>query len=272
MNEKWRLIIQAPYSGSWNMAIDESILFHVAQHSVLPTLRLYAWNPYTLSLGHAQPIYDVDMRSIKKFGYDLVRRPTGGRAILHADELTYSVTVADDNKIITGSVLESYRTISFALMRGLELVGVSSESKLKDEAENHLSKNAVCFEYPSDYEITWNGKKLIGSAQARKNNGLLQHGAIPIHGDITRIIDTLSSIKDNEKEEAKTRLLNRAVTVTGVLGKRITWGTMANALISSFSQTLDIQFIRSTLTTSEFSKAKDLVAEKYANDAWTKRL
>jgi len=272
MNEKWRLVTHAPYSGALNMAIDESILLHVADHSVLPTLRLYAWYPFTLSLGHAQSFLDVDMSSIKSLGYELVRRPTGGRAILHADELTYSVSVPDDNKLIMGSVLESYRTISSGLLKGLDLVGISSESKLKDESEKHLSKNAVCFEYPSDYEITSNGKKLIGSAQARKNNGLLQHGAIPLYGDITRIIDTLSNIEDHEREVAKERLRMRATTISIAAEKRITWRTMADALAVGFSETMGIQFIKSALTNSEIKKAKELVAEKYANDSWTKRV
>jgi len=267
----WRLIIDGPYSGAWNMAIDESILIHVAQDVAPSTLRLYSWNPYALSLGHAQSIHDVNMDNIQSLGYDLVRRPTGGRAILHADEITYSVAVSCDNKVITGNVLESYRTISLVLIKALELIGISSESKLKNEADLIHSKNAVCFEFPSDYEITWDGKKMIGSAQARKNNGLLQHGAIPLYGDITRIVDTLN-IEEERKKEAKQRLSMRATTISEAAGRSITWQAMADVLINSFSIVFGIQLVESQLTDSEISKAKELVSEKYANNTWTMRI
>src|SRR5690606_14878512 len=111
---KWRLIRTQPAAGAWNMAVDEAVLEAVGQGDVLPTLRLYAWNPPCLSLGFAQPVQDVDRAALARLGWELVRRPTGGRAILHTDELTYSVIAPLDEPRVAGSVLESYRRLSQA--------------------------------------------------------------------------------------------------------------------------------------------------------------
>src|SRR5512133_3127465 len=105
---QWRLIKTTPASGAWNMAVDEAILEAVGRRQALPTLRLYAWAPPCLSLGFAQPVRDVDQAALTRNGWELVRRPTGGRAILHTDELTYAVSAPPDEPRVAGSVLESY--------------------------------------------------------------------------------------------------------------------------------------------------------------------
>ena len=114
MLETWRLIKTPPASGSWNMAVDEAILQAVGNGLVMPTLRLYSWKPACLSLGYAQPIGDVDTRQLEQRNWDIVRRLTGGRAILHTDELTYAVVGPQDNPHLIGGVLESYRRLSKA--------------------------------------------------------------------------------------------------------------------------------------------------------------
>ena len=106
-SEQWRLLITSPASGAWNMAVDEALLEAVGSNQSLPCLRLYAWEPPCLSIGYAQPFADIDRSRLADFGWDWVRRPTGGRAILHADELTYSVIAPLDEPRVSGSVLES---------------------------------------------------------------------------------------------------------------------------------------------------------------------
>ena len=113
----WRLLRTAPAPGAWNMALDESILEHIHRGDSIPTLRLYAWNPACLSLGHAQPHADVDSARLRAHGWDVVRRLTGGRAILHTDELTYSVTAPAADPRVAGTVLESYRRRPPGLLR-----------------------------------------------------------------------------------------------------------------------------------------------------------
>ena len=208
--KNWRLLIHPPYNGAWNMAVDEAILESTASSSQLPTLRLYDWHPYALSLGHAQTVSDINLGALKEKRWELVRRPTGGKAILHADEITYSVCATITEELIYGSVLESYRKISKALLKSLENMSLKADSKPKNKETFELSKNPVCFQYPSDYEITYQGRKIIGSAQARKKEGLLQHGSIPLFGDITRITDVLS-FPDLEKEKISKRFLKGGV-------------------------------------------------------------
>ena len=186
----WRLLLTPAARGAWNMAVDEAILQNIGRGDSPATLRLYAWNPACLSLGHAQPFADVDPARLKERGWEVVRRATGGRAILHTDELTYSVTGSAEEPLLTGGVLESYNRIAQALLLAVRNLELNVE--MKEGRENdHALPNPVCFEVPSTYEITVNGKKLIGSAQARKKEGVLQHGSLPLTGDLTRICQAL---------------------------------------------------------------------------------
>ena len=271
-NNVWRLIMSSPSTGSWNMAIDSAILEAVMQNHVPPTLRLYSWYPPALSIGHAQPISEVNIDFLKANDWDIVRRPTGGRAILHIDELTYSVCAPLNGTHVRGGVIESYRQISQCLLRALELSGVEADAKPKADQDRSLSKDPVCFQYPSDYEITFKGKKIIGSAQARKTNGLLQHGAIPLFGDIARIISALTFDNEEVRNSAKTRLLSRATTLQFARNKIISWKELALAIVSAFEEILNIQFIRSSLSNNELSRAKMLQEEKYLNRSWTFRI
>ena len=254
------------------MAVDEAILESVSSKLQPPTLRLYDWAPYTLSLGHAQPVADVNIPALKENNWSLVRRPTGGRAILHADEMTYSVCAPTDEPTISGGVLESYQKISSALLRALEIIGLSADSKKKKESDSGLSHDPVCFQYPSDYEITFHEKKLIGSAQARKKNGVLQHGSIPLFGDISRIIEVLSFSDENKRQDAKERLLQRATTLKESLGKDISWFEFASAISEGFRQSLGIDFDKSSLSKMELARAMQIIREKFANDLWTLRI
>ncbi len=176
------------------MAVDEAILDGVRSGVSPATLRLYAWEPPCFSLGYAQSAADVDQAVLERAGWHLVRRPTGGRAILHTDELTYSVIGPPEDPRLAGSVLESYRCLSKALLHALHLLGIPAEAHEKniEKPSGSPEANPVCFEVPSNYEITVGGKKLVGSAQARRRNGVLQHGSLPLVGDLTRIVQALA--------------------------------------------------------------------------------
>jgi lipoyl(octanoyl) transferase len=268
----WRLIIHPPYPGAWNMAVDEAILESVSAKTELPTLRLYDWAPYSLSLGYAQPFSDVNFDDLKANNWSLVRRPTGGRAILHADEMTYSVCAPLDDPTIKGNVLESYQIISNALLKSLEIIGLKADSRSKDPKESYLSKNPVCFQFPSDYEITFKGKKLVGSAQARKKMGILQHGSIPLFGEITRIIDALNFPDDSSTQGARVSLQMRATTLEEALGRNLSWFDFADAIREGFEKQLSIEFMQRNLSKQELESASRIYLEKYSNDAWTLRI
>jgi lipoate-protein ligase A len=266
----WRLLITPPAHGAWNMALDESILEHIGRGASLPTLRLYAWDPACLSLGRAQPIADVDMIRLKERGWEVVRRATGGRAILHTDELTYSVIAPNDEPSVAGSVLESYNRLAQALLLAVKNLELRVEMK-EGKANGNSTSNPVCFEVPSAYEITVDGKKLIGSAQARKKEGVLQHGSLPLTGDLTRICQTLVFENESARVDASTRLLGRAATVESALGREISWETAAQAFVHAFEAQLGLSFEKGDLSESESKRTNELVKEKYDHPSWTMR-
>jgi lipoyl(octanoyl) transferase len=267
----WRLIRTAPAEGAWNMALDEAILESAGQKKVLPTLRLYAWEPPCLSLGFAQPTSDVDLPALEIRGWQLVRRPTGGRAILHADELTYSVTAPLDEPRVAGGILESYRRLAQGLLYALELLGLPARAD-KEYAvpEDTQAGGPVCFEVPSNYEITVAGKKLVGSAQARRKDGVLQHGSLPLYGDLTRITQALVYPDQIARGIAARRLLEHAAN-TELLGYNLSWESAAAAFQAAFQETLGLELSEEPLTPAELQRAEQLVNEKYAHRSWTFR-
>jgi lipoate-protein ligase A len=269
--DTWRLLITSPARGAWNMALDESILEHIGRGASVPTLRLYAWDPPCLSLGHAQPFADVDMRRLQARGWEVVRRLTGGRAILHTDELTYSVIAPNDEARVAGTVLESYNRLAQALLRAVKELDLPVEMK-QGRVDHQAMPNPVCFEVPSTYEITVDGKKLIGSAQARKREGVLQHGSLPLEGDLTRICQALVFENESTRETAAKRLLERATTVESALGRQVSWETAARAFIQAFELQLGLSFIKGELSESESKRTDELVKEKYAHPSWTERI
>ena len=270
MTTTWRLLTTPPAHGAWNMAVDEAMLEAVIQGASRPTLRLYAWKPPCLSLGHAQPFKDVDMARLQQRGWEVVRRMTGGRAILHTDELTYSVTGPENEPRLTGSILESYSRLAQALLVAVHDLGLPVEMK-EGKADASGQINPVCFEVPSTYEITVGGKKLIGSAQARRKEGVLQHGSLPLSGDLSRICQALTFPDEAAREDAIQRLLARATTVESVLGREVTWDTAAQAFVRAFETQLGLSFEEGNLSATELSRAEELVREKYAHPSWTER-
>lgn len=273
MNPPWRLILHPPAHGAWNMAVDEAILEACSGHGAPPTLRLYAWEPPCLSLGYAQPSSDVSTEALATRGWHLVRRPTGGRAILHTDELTYAVIAPAENPVVEGSVLESYQRIARALLTALNLLSLPARADQTYSLPPGTERNGpVCFEVPSNYEITVNGKKLIGSAQARRQGGVLQHGTLPLTGDLTRILQGLSFKDEESRQTARTRLLRHATTVEAALNRTVSWEEAARSITSAFETTLGISLIPGELTQQESDRALVLMQEKYAHPSWTFRV
>ncbi len=269
--DTWRLLITPPARGAWNMALDESILEHIGRGESSPTLRLYAWDPACLSLGYAQSFDDVDTVRLKQHGWDVVRRATGGRAILHTDEITYSVIAPNDEPRIRGTVLESYNRLAQALLLAVKELDLRVEMK-EGKAENGSTPNPVCFEVPSTYEITVDGKKLIGSAQARKREGVLQHGSLPLTGDLTRICQVLKFENQSARKDASQRLLTRAATVESSLGREVSWETAAQAFMHAFESQLGLRLQKGELSPSESERADELVKDKYDHPSWMERV
>ena len=266
----WRLVKTEPANGAWNMAVDEAILEAVAARLAPATLRLYAWEPACLSLGRAQPFSDVDTSLIQSAGVDLVRRITGGRAILHADELTYSITAPGTEPRVAGDIPASYLHLSTGLLKALQLLGVNATNN--HHATQRAGAGAVCFEVPSHYESTSGERKLIGSAQVRRRTVVLQHGTLPLTGDIARICELLPFAGPLERAAAAERVRSRACTLATTLRRETSWHTAAAAFAAGISSALNLVLEQQVLSEQETIRAHALVREKYATAAWNENL
>ncbi len=267
---EWRLIRHGLSDGASNMAIDEAILEAVADGACPPTIRFYGWDPACISLGYGQKWRVVDSEYLARAGWDLVRRPTGGRAILHVDELTYSICAPINEPRVRGSVLESYQQLSEALLSGLKIMGLSPAKSIPDP-ELSQDNGPACFDGPSNYEITVNGRKLVGSAQVRKHGVVLQHGTIPLYGDVTRIIRALRFEKSSRRETLATLLQRQAITLESALGYRVGFNQATNYMVQGMASTLNLDLIEEDLAETEVARAAKFRAEKYAHQIWTRR-
>jgi lipoate-protein ligase A len=267
----WRLIVSVPTYGAMNMAVDDAILDAVSEGKAPPTMRLYAWEPPCLSIGYAQPTADVDLERIELRGWDIVRRPTGGRAILHTDELTYAIAAHIETPHMKGGVLGSYRHLSKGLAAALDLLKLDFTIHPARQIPQEMLDDPVCFQVPSSYEITANGRKLIGSAQVRKRQGVLQHGSFPLSGDIARICEVLKFENEAARLEAAERVREQATTAVSVVDKSITWQDASQAFVDGFQNALGIRFEQGELNREECAKAADLVETRYGNPKWTVR-
>lgn len=265
----WRLLETGWQDGPANMALDEAIMEAVAVGEQPPTLRFYGWKPACLSLGRSQPWQAVDWEACKARGWGVVRRPTGGRAILHVDELTYSVSAPADEPRLHGGILPSYLRLSNALAAGLSRLGLVPQQAGAPEPD--AAKGPVCFDSPSNYEIIVGGRKLIGSAQARRRGMVLQHGTLPLYGDLRRIVQVLHYEEAGERTAAATALAATALTLEEALGRRVPYEEAATALAAGFASALNLQFERGSLSAAEIERAHTIRAEKYAHEAWTRR-
>jgi lipoate-protein ligase A len=248
------------------MATDEAIMLAVAAGKVPPTLRFYGWSPPCVSIGYAQSLgQEVDLDACRRYGYSWVRRPTGGRAVLHIDELTYSVIAPLDEPRVRGDILTSYRRLSRGLVTGLRLLGCGAE-QANPSPTRVPAASAACFDVPSPYEILASGRKLVGSAQARRRRVILQHGAIPLRGDVARIADVLV-VPEKTREALRDELRHKAIALDCALGRTVTFSECTQALCHGFAQALHLTLQRGELVPDE-QVAMELLSEKHRKREW----
>lgn len=268
---RWRLLIHEPARGALNMAVDEAIARAVAEGSAPPTLRFYAWAPPCVSLGRHQPLAVIDTARCRALGYDIVRRPTGGRAILHTDEFTYSAIASPDQPPMQGLVLDSYLRLSRGLVAGLARLGIAAEPA-PAETRAGSDASAACFEVPSAHELVAAGRKLLGSAQNRRAKVVLQHGSLPLYGDLTRLIECLALPDEAERAKLRRALADHAGTVEQILGRRVTFDEVASAMAAGFNEALGLELTSAALSPAELTLATTLAQEQYGAQAWTARV
>ena len=236
----WNYIDSGPNLGVYNMAVDEELLARAQAGADRPVLRLYAWQPPAVSLGRFQKSETaVNAEACKRLGFDIVRRITGGRAVLHDRELTYSIIARTDNPLFPGTVLGTYKVIAAGLLAGLRNLGIPAELVARGsrhaERVDKNARDAACFSSPSWYELLVHGRKIVGSAQRRVSGAFLQHGSILMDYDpqLEALVipggcagDVVTSIKRE-------------------LGRDVPLDVVKEAFVQGFREALGVEFVNS---------------------------
>lgn len=269
----WRLIQSGPADGPMNMAIDEALMEAVAAGESAPVLRTYSFQPTCLSIGRDQDWDVVDLDGCEEQGWDFVRRPTAGRAILHAADLAYAISLPLNDPRAQGSPDESYDKLAEGLLAALELIGLEA-NRTRPYYEDAGLPGPVGFDGPSevDFDVSIGQRKLISSGQYRTGETLLQQGYFPLGGDVTQIADGLWFDYPGQRSAIVLRLGYRATTLELMLGRDVDMDEAAAVFGEGFAKALNLTFKASQLTEKETTRAQQLRAEKYTTESWNQRL
>ena len=250
MTETWRLLLTGDHSAKENMAIDKAILVAHSKGLVPPTVRFYRWRPSAISIGYFQRLSEeVDLASCDAHGIDYVRRITGGGAVFHEDELTYSIVISESHPSIPKHILESYALICQAIIEGFSVLNI-----------------------PSDYapinDILVNGKKISGNAQTRKLRTVLQHGTILMDVDVDKMFSVLKVPNEKIKDKLITNVKERVTSLRHVTGEPIFFDTVADAMKQGFEKTFNVTLEEGVITEDELQLSEGFVKDCFGNDSW----
>ncbi len=262
--QKFRLLVTEPLDGAANMALDEALLLSRLRHGSPPTLRLFAWAPPTISLGYGQRLDGrIDEQALVALGLGLVRRATGGSAILHEGpdlEITYSVSAGAGDFEGANDLLGTYRWIGVGLLSGLRALGAPVEM-VSVQPSDPAAMPAFCFARTGSFELEVDGRKLVGSAQRRQGTAFLQHGAIMLGAEPVRLRRVFPGEGDP---------LAGMTTLESALGRRPSFDETAAALVEGFRRAHGLALEPGGLSEEEAALAAMLERDKYATDGWTR--
>jgi lipoate-protein ligase A len=270
MLQQWRFINTGSDDAASNMALDEALLLMQEAGAAPPTLRVYGWSTPTLSLGYTQHTrQEVNLAACREYGVTVMRRPTGGRAVLHDQEVTYSVVLPTTLSTSPGALTEDYRRLGMALaaaLRHLSLAVCLARPHRQARSQYSVASPA-CFAALSRYELSVAGKKIVGSAQKRLSHALLQHGSIPLWLDRQRLFACLQVPAERRAaliQEAYTTM----VAVNEVATTPVSAAALHQALRLGFGSALGIELIETPILPEEWRLARELRQTKYATPAW----
>ncbi|WP_062749384.1 lipoate--protein ligase family protein [Shouchella tritolerans] len=276
MSEIWRFIDSKKQGPAYNMALDEALLNWHSKGKIPPTIRFYGWEPATLSIGYFQRVAkEIRMEAVREKQLGFVRRPTGGRGVLHEHELTYSVIVSEAHPAMPKTVTEAYRVISTGLLEGFKALGLNAYFAVPDsEKEREALKkprSAVCFDAPSYYELVVEGKKIAGSAQTRQKGVILQHGSILLDIDEDKLFDLFQYRSDRLRERMQRAFSQKAVAINALRKEPVTLDEASRAFKQGFEKGLGIQLVPYQLSESEEKEVQSLAKSRYESDEWNFR-
>jgi lipoate-protein ligase A len=270
MQQPWRFVNTGTHDAASNMALDEALLMMHEAETAPPTLRVYGWCPPTLSLGYAQNVqHEVDLAACHAQGVAVIRRPTGGRAVLHDQEVTYSVVMPVVLTDGPPTITEHYRRIGVALLAALQTLGLPVQLARPQirAVPTRIPASPACFAALSRYELSVAGKKIVGSAQKRAQRALLQHGSIPLWMDRQRLFQCLQV-----SPEHRVALVQAAYTTMGavneIAAQPVAPAALHAALRQGFSVAFGVELVEMPITPEEWRLAQHLRTTKYATDAW----
>ena len=262
--DAWRFLNTGFRDGSANMAIDEAILEGVAAGSSPRTIRFFGWKPPAVSTGHSQdPLRELDVDACARAGVDVVRRPTGGRAVLHFGELTYAVVGPAGEGPLGRGVLETYRSIADALLAGLRELGVEGELE-RVGGEPRPTRNGAsppCFASAGRFEVTVAGRKLVGSAQRRSGGAVLQHGSLLLDGSHLGLADLLRIVDVERRRSLRLKLEQKTTDLGSILGRPVEFSEVADAMARGFERAWSARLVRGALSEAENEASLRLATE-----------
>lgn len=268
MAETWGFIDSGHTSPAFNMALDELMVEWLSKGEMGSTLRFYGWSPAGISIGRFQDANKkIDFQQAADYGVEIVRRQTGGRAVLHDQELTYSVAVPESHPAMPRSVKEAYLVISRGLSEGYRELGINAELAIPD-ASAETTDSAVCFDKSSWYELLVEGKKAAGSAQMRKKGIILQHGSIPIEIDSVKLFDLFSYPSVELKQRARDAFKGKAIAINEAAERAYNFDEVKAAFKRGFEKGLGIELETLTLTKAQLVEIDRLAETKYKHLDW----
>lgn len=259
-----RLLIDEPLDGATNMARDAALLALLTRGAAPPTLRLYRWASPCLSLGRFQRVAAIDRAACAATGTQVVRRPSGGWALLHDDELTYALVLPTDSALGNGTIMKSYQQISAGLCEALRRLGAAAELMppgKRRPTTDERRPTAACYDAPAAFELAVAGRKLVGSAQKRVGGALLQHGAIPFAPHAERLCALLHRPPHD--------LAQRMITLDEAIGRRTSYDEVAEALVAGCATAWGVAFTHGVWAAEELALAEELRTTTYADERWT---
>ena len=266
--EEWRILPFQKAGAVENMAVDEAVFREIIRKKA-PTLRFYGWRVPALSIGYFQDYEkEVDSEACRRFGVDIIRRPTGGKAVLHEQELTYAVIAGADSPLFPPDILKTYRVISNCIAKGLAEVGIRAEMKTDGRPAPGGTLRSSCFSFPSRYELLVGGRKICGSAQMRSHGVFLQHGSLLLAFDPLRTCAVMLPHRDMGRDAD---LLRNAITSVGEQARPlIDEENLCRVLREGFEQGLGIRLREGQLTPEEEGLRDELMTKKYGSEGWNR--
>ncbi|MDN4525291.1 lipoate--protein ligase family protein [Fictibacillus fluitans] len=274
--EKWLFIDSGNCDPAYNMALDEALLTWHSEGKIPPVIRFYGWNPATLSIGYFQKAEkEINLEAVKEYGLGFVRRPTGGRGVLHDKELTYSVIVSEEHPNMPKTVTEAYRVISEGILQGFRNLGLEAYFAVpRTEEEKAGLKNprsAVCFDAPSWYELVVEGRKVAGSAQTRQKGVILQHGSILLDLDEDKLFDLFVYPSDRVRERMQRAFKSKAVAMNELREKPVTPEEAKLAFYNGFESGLNLDLQTYELNDGQKQEVEQIAQTRYRSKEWTFR-